>query len=74
MLDGKETAWLPKSAGEVLTTLNPGDILVKADESRGRGRYVGITRSGMVEKERDEFTDQEVSKLGAALKVVLKDK
>ena len=73
-LNGKDTAWLPKSSGDVLSTLNPGDILVKADESRGRGRYVRITRSGMVEKERDEFTDQEVAKLGTALKVVLKDK
>ena len=71
---GKTTEWLEfrgsKSNNEILMTLFPDDILV----STGKGRYVRITNSGMVEKDRAEFSDQEVAKLSSALKVVLKDK
>jgi hypothetical protein len=69
-LNGKNTEWLPHATGEVLMTIYSDDILVKTSSSK----YVRVTRPGMVEKDRVEISDQEVEKLGSALKIVLKDR
>lgn len=59
------------SDSEVLMTLYAEDILVRVNSTRPM--YVRIS-SGTVEKERVDITNEEVSKLGAALlKVILKE-
>lgn len=72
-IGGGETQWLTKSQGEVLYTAYAKNILVKTNETRNAAFYVSILNDGTIEKERLSFTNDEITKLGSAVKVVLKD-